>query len=76
MLKKLILSESEKKELAMYDYLEIKRGGFDIVITKSVYNDIEYEIHISNPYDATSIDKQMDKFYHKLADEIRKNKRD
>ena len=70
MLKKLVLTNDEKKELALFDYLEIKRGGFDLVITRTdEYDDTNYDIHVCNPYDHTSIDKQMDDYYEKNKQE-------
>lgn len=66
MLKKLILSEEEKAELARYGQAEIKRGGFDLIIARTdEYDDTNYDIHVCNPYDHTSIDKQMDDYYEK-----------
>lgn len=70
MLKKLILSEEEKAELARYGQAEIKRGGFDLIIWETdKYNDTNYDIHVRNPYDHTSIDKQMDDYYEKNKQE-------
>ncbi len=66
MLKKLILSELEKEYLATFGYLEIKRGDFLLVITRNDEDeDTHYSIHLSNPYDNASIDKQMDDYYEK-----------
>lgn len=64
MLKKLILNEKEKECLANYGYLEIKRGDFLLIITRNEEEgEVDYTIHLPNPYSNESINRQMLKYY-------------
>ncbi len=60
MKKKLVLTEAQKQCLAKIGWVEVQRDDFIITISKNDKDaDMNYSIHISNPYDEKWIDIQM-----------------